>query len=510
MVDQPRMNKGGTSVMWLPLVFLVLLLFVPLVDIAAVVTGYVPPGRRYQDLKLELGSSDFVSGSFGAKIEEYFQGRSVLYHGTGAFYNECVFRLTGRVPGMETRPGGWLFQKSNLTELESETVDERVNSNRDFVLEVRRRCIAPETKLLIAIIPNRSRLYSDLAFPDGEPRPERESFLPRQVAAFSDAGILTINLMEVLSHEVERGRDVFFAEDHHWNFHGSQVAAAEVARWLGTKVDTSGKDPAREYTIVSKLDTESPNRSFTTLLKFRKKSQVESEFLHDQEILDITPDWKEMAPHGAQGAGLVLESSFGMFGFSQFLEESLGVKIDSHVDPGNGSVFALAHYLSLNSAYSDPYPFLLWVIPEYHLLDGLVNQGAGSKIKLPEPFSEEECSDMVMPDSVKFRGIRKVRRKYITESSQPRIDLSFPEPVSGVRLSFRCVGGAKRGQILCPPDSDSGLLLFPRTKEPIHYDLRFTEPKRQVEIKLLFFSGEEYLMRDFEVSGILPSHVLSE
>lgn len=501
-MTQATDNLEFDHVRLLPVFVLALLLLLPIVDFVFPKLGFEPVGRRYAPTTLVAGWQDVLQGRIGGKVEEFFENRSFLFHGTGAIYNEAIFRITGRIPGLRASDDDWLFLRSNLDELEAGTVDELVAENVEFIREAQFQLKQRNQKLFVVLIPDRGRLYPGKGYSRGEEPPNRARFLPDLADALGRAGIANLDLTEAFEQEVEAGRDPFFEVDHHWSFDGSKAAAKSVADWLGGAIQIPTQPPARELEITRSFESETPHRSLVTLLKFAKESRSERVFLRGQATESILPSYPELIPNdeSPRGAGITLESSFGMFGFPQYLGEALGTSIDAIVEPGNGSVYSMARYLT-EPGVDDLHPFVVWVIPEYHLVEGLRNQGAGRSVRLPSPFSQRQLEDSVKPREVSADGAREEGKVWKMQRNFARFVFEFQRPVEGVRLNFSCEGGRKRGQIFCPPSTDEGLLVFAGTPGRKDYDFRLTEPSRRVEVGLLINeSGVE--IRRLRAAGI--------
>ena len=96
--DRTQPEAGGGN--WLVYAFFAFVLSIPVGDLIFTETGTALPGRRFNPTALGLEWSDLGLGTAGSKLESYFEGRSLVYHLTGALYNEWIYRLTGRLPGL--------------------------------------------------------------------------------------------------------------------------------------------------------------------------------------------------------------------------------------------------------------------------------------------------------------------------------------------------------------------------------------------------------------------------
>ena len=487
---------------WFVFAFFGLLLVVMLSDLVSIAAGITPPGRRYNPAPLSLTPTDLKLGTVGTKLENFFEGRSLLYHGTGALYNEWIYQATGRLPGLVEGKDHWLFLCSNVTEINSPDRDSLVGNNLRFIGEVERRMQARGIQLFVVLTPDRSRVYPQRVYGADPAPPQRASFLPLIAERLTSAGIQVVNLTSIFQSEVSEGRDTFFQEDHHWNHHGSEVAANEVASRVKERCDLRVVEPARTFATTEAMESGSPRRSLVTLLKFRKESPVESRFLTDQRVIEFNPSWESLGPGADTGAGIVFESSFGKYGFPQYLERKLGAKLDSIVEPGNGSVFAVSRFLTEKAPAKEPYRFAVWEIPEYHLIEGLENQGWGVPIVLPDPFSSEDDDILSRAARFEMSGMTTRGRRLETLVSNPSLKLFFPEAVDRVRVRCMIKGNEKRGQIRCVGSPDSGLLLLTKTETPVNYDLRLDQAAKVIKLDLVL-PESGYRILNLEIEGAL-------
>jgi hypothetical protein len=426
----------------------------------------------------------------------------LVYHSWGAFYNEWIFRLTGRLPGLVVGKDHWLFLRSNVTELGARERDGRVGENLDFIREVEERMAARGIMLFVVLTPDRSRVYPERVYGDGPVPPQRAAFLPQIEEQLESAGIEVVCLTSTFRKEVLEGRDTYFSEDHHWNHHGSEMAAKEVAGRLKRKCDLVGVPGPRSFSVSEEMVAGSPRRSLVTLLKFRKESPVESRFLRVQRVVEFTPSWEALDQGDGTAAGIVFESSFGKYGFPQYLEMNLDAKVDSIVEPGNGSVFAISRFLVETASDEESYRFAVWEIPEYHLVEGLVNQGLGSPIVLPDPFPASDAQRLAPAKGIEVSGMIAKGRRYETRVPDTSMEITFDEPVDRIRVRCKIQGNEKRGQILCRSSVDSGQLLLTKTEQPVTYDFRLDEATDRVALSLVF-PESGYRILNLEVEGAL-------
>ena len=500
--DRTQPEAGGGN--WLVYAFFAFVLSIPVGDLIFTETGTALPGRRFNPTALGLEWSDLGLGTAGSKLESYFEGRSLVYHLTGALYNEWIYQLTGRLPGLVVGKDNWLFLRSNVTEISPGERDDRLQENVLFIREVEKRMASRGIKLFVVLTPNRSRVSPERVYGERPAPPVREAFLPSFERLLTSEGIRVANLSQAFRQEISAGREVFFSEDHHWNHHGSEVAAIEVVSMLRRECNLDDAARARNFSLKEESVAGSPRRSLVTLLKFRKEGALESRFLREQRVVEFTPSWETLDRGDGTGAGIVFESSFGKYGFPQYLEMNLDAKLDSIVEPGNGSVFAISRFLAETPPEKESYRFAVWEIPEYHLLEGLANQGLGFPIVLPDPFRPEDQEPLFPALNIRVSGMSVKGRRYETRTPDTGMEVAFDQPVDRLRLRCRIQGNGKRGQILCEGSVDSGQLLLTKTENSVSYDFRLTEATEEVRFSLVF-PEPGYRILDLTVEGGLSN-----
>lgn len=483
----------------IPCLFFGLILFVAASDLVVWLMAIELPGRRFVRTPVKLSWSDLRYSTWGPKIENHFTGRSVLYHGSGALYNEMFYRMARRTTGLVAANEGWLFLKSNTLELEAEDLDASLAEGVEVMAAVHERLAERGKKLWVVLIPNRPVIYAELA---GNPAVGgRGRYLDDFCAALEQRGVRYVNLTEPLQRLAESGVDTHFRADHHWSYEGCQASAQAVATTLLAEPHDRWVSAPRGGGVSWEVADPPVHRSLVSFLKFRKESELERRYLRGQSLAVFEDDWKAMAPDGEVRDILTLESSFGMFGFAQFLESALGTGVDALVEPGNGSVYPLARYLSggYGGLIDREHRWVIWVVPQYHLEEGLKNEG-GSRIRLPDSRASSAASREVAVLSQQIRGGTPHRRRFHLKGRQLDVRLEFGEPVELVKFTCNAGGGMKRGILTCRGAGEEGLLVHVGGRETDDYWFRLEPPRSRVDLSVVF-PDFGYWLRDLTWQG---------
>lgn len=479
--------------------FFATLASISILDFALPAAGVRPSGRRYSPSPLNLSWNDLIQGDAAAKLESAIRSRSFLVHETGARFNEGMFAAFGRTSGVHVGKDNWLFVKDRMLEIEAEDLEGRVSEAVRVVDDFRFRCAERGVPLFVVITPDRFRVYPDRAYGGGAIAPNRFAFLPKVASSLGQRGIPVLDLTPTFLREVERGKALHFAVDHHWNFVGSEVAAKSSAAWLHSFLPQIPGSPARDFHRREWLADGSPNRSLITLLKFRKDAGLEKRFLDQQRIVEFSPAWPQLRTveraAGIKPAGILLQSSFGMFGFPQYLEMALDRRLVTLVQPGRGSLYGPCRFLLDHLPGLDeqpPYAFVLWEIPEYHLFEGLETHGFSRTAGLPHPFLPEEAE--------RLAHVGFAAPKWLLASRKASMRVAFPAEVDLVRVATSVTGGSNRGSVFIRGSDEAARLVLVDFPGPHAYDFRLPRPVKSATVDWEFRDGG-VLLSDLRIIG---------
>jgi hypothetical protein len=374
---------------WLSFCFFAILATPLLVDPLALAFDRSTRAKWGRTAKPYLSWQTLRDGKFGPAFEEAWKEASFVARVTGARYNEVVYRSLRHVPhelvvGREAS----LFLRNQTTELGVRKAAARMDRAAARIGEFARILEQTDIALYVLIVPARSRTYPDLAYEDGAAPPRLAGFLPGVEAKLRSAGIRVISLDEPL----RRGRataPVFYRDDHHWTFHGSHIAALASAAVLGKG--------AADGTMDLCWQPDSTHRgSLAHKLKFVEGGALEGRFRDPQPRPHCLPAFQSTQPARVW----VLTTSYGLWGFPEFLSLALDEPVSGLIGAGKGFYFSANQFISqvANNPEIGMPEVIVWEIPEYHLyredlLEGFSVPALRRTKGTPVPFTVESSLD---------------------------------------------------------------------------------------------------------------------
>jgi alginate O-acetyltransferase complex protein AlgJ len=320
------------------------------------------------------GLTNFREGVSTQALEKQLDQKMPIRQGFIAIANATRYQLFGG-GGEQVRvgKGGWLFLND---ELRFEGEDGKTkNANPELALKARmdligessKRLEAQGVKLVVALVPDKARLYADYL--------GNSTYPAYNQARYSDAlkslearKVVTVNLLEPFTQAMRSRRDdeLYYRTDTHWNQRGAKIAAREISLIVaGLKLEIERTEFKTKPVSIAQ------DRS-GDLIRMMGLEQVPNMLRPqpDQEASEVT------AQRGAQKAGqglfgdsavpvVLTGTSYSLRGnFHGYLQESLSAKVLNTAKDGGGFLQALTAYLK-DEAYQAAKPkVLIWEVPE--------------------------------------------------------------------------------------------------------------------------------------------------
>ena len=161
-------------------------------------------------------------------------------------WNELLYRA-GVPQSRDVHFGddGWLFIASSVRP-DNRGYERATARRRAFLGEVRDAVAAAGAELFVMVVPDKARVYADLAFTDGELPAGKRGNYDRMLTELGELGIATVDLATPLAAAAaaERAagaqRLLYYARDTHWRPGGALIAervvAAELERRYGERL----------------------------------------------------------------------------------------------------------------------------------------------------------------------------------------------------------------------------------------------------------------------------------
>jgi hypothetical protein len=453
------------------------ILTVGAVDVALRQLDVVPPGRAYRAYWPPATPDEIIAGEHSPKLERALVRGSAFVHGLGAFYNEVVHEVLGRSSQRVVIRDDWIFVRDRALELPHADVETILIEVPNTISNYARLVRASGREPIIVIPPNRWRFFASLDNVFSVP-PSHDRILEGTVAALRAEGITVVDILPALREAHRNGIDVFYRDDHHWTARGAEIAAHEVAAAVRMHVPAPA-DPARQFSVEWEGRPDVGN-SLLQFMRFRRDSEAEAGFQHDAPY----PEFTALADMRTSPRIAALTTSYGRWGFPEFLANALGEPVDAIVGAGKGSLFSVNGFLRRRMAANDASSIgaVVWEIPEYHLLRPELfapvvpryDLAMAATYPLSAGLTAESGSRIA--DSANGRAVETRRQTAVFG-----VDLS--RPVSCVRLDFSIPAFAGRGYLRMLDGSPGDPFLVADGGVPASYVVRLDQPRQRFRMQ---------------------------
>ena len=266
-------------------------------------------------------------------------------------------------PGVVVGTDDWLFTHEEVTfypNAEAETARKLA-----FIENVRDDLRARQIALVVALVPDKSRVYAEFV---GKPLPSytRDRYESSRQALI-EAGILAPDLLSAF----ERGKDeeqLYLRTDTHWTPEGAALAAETLAGIVAQEA-AAGLFESRYQTEVVGRE---PYRG--DLLSFLPLGALQDRLGPTPDILELRQTEAESAGGGLFGAQTVPVTLIGTsysaderWNFTGALQEALGADVLNLATEGRGPLPPMRDYLESPELRETPPSLVVWEIPERYL-----------------------------------------------------------------------------------------------------------------------------------------------
>ena len=323
---------------------------------------------RWSELDLPKGWTAFRQGKTTLAIEKQMDQRLPARDGIIAVANSLRWLLL-RGGGADVVVGrkGWLFLSEEFRADAGSAA--AMQARLDLLRDANRALEARGVQLLVALVPDKARLYPSLPLPAGYP----DYALPRYQAALDglgERGVAAVDLLAPMSATALPEASLYYRTDTHWSQAGARVAATAVAARVRELGGCPGDTP-----YATRDDGPEAARPGDLL---RMMGLADTRGLPRPAPDREAPQVTEATGTGTDdGAGLfgdvtvpvvLAGTSFSMRGnFHGALQEATSCEVLNVARDGAGFLQSMASYLK-DDAFKTAKPTLIvWEIPERFL-----------------------------------------------------------------------------------------------------------------------------------------------
>ncbi len=314
-----------------------------------------------------LGHSlrDVVSGRTTNEITRLYNDK-FLFRNAGidlfGMLSYGLFREGRR--GVLVGTDGFLF---SAEEYESDP-NAQVNlaANVDFVASSAKRIGMSGSKLIVALVPAKARIYPDQTGRYIWP-PEPQMRIERALELMQDKGISAINLAEPLENAKAK-EQVFLKTDTHWTSYGASVAAGAIAKRAREIAELGDEVPVA-------LSSEKPTPHKGDLLRYIRLGPFSETAGPDPDML-VTWTAKVETDETLLGDTEIPVALVGTsysadvrWSFRAFLASALKADVLNVSAEGKGPFDPMTEYLASPAFRETPPKLVIWEIPERFLDD---------------------------------------------------------------------------------------------------------------------------------------------
>lgn len=316
--------------------------------------------------------TDFREGRSTGELQKQLDQKLPARDALIATANSLRYLIAGGA-GEQVRTGrdDWLFLADELR-FEADG-GAHLNARAELLGSTSQRLERQGVKLVVALVPDKARLYSAKLAGGAYPGYLRSRY-PDALAALRGRGVTVVDLLAPLTSGAQR-EEVYYRSDTHWNQTGAQIAAAAVAQsvqQLGLDLEKTafvtapgGTIAERPGDLIRMMGLESmPNA-------LRPRPDSEAAVVTQQSSPEVGGGLfdKAVVPVVLTGTSYSLRGNF-----HGYLQQALSAKVLNAAKDGGGFLQATGAYLTNEAFATDKPKVLIWELPERFLLAPLADE----------------------------------------------------------------------------------------------------------------------------------------
>ncbi len=271
-------------------------------------------------------------------------------------------------PGVVLGKDQWLYTDEEFDAVVNAEQNEA--DNLALIQGVRDTLEAKGSKLVLAIVPAKTRLYPE-HIGDNKPASLHVDLYQQFHAEVAKAGIVAPDLLAPLQAAKQKGQ-VFLRTDTHWTPMGAEVAAQQLGLTIAEKAPLEG-EPAQ---FVTQAKDSTPYKG--DLTNFLPLDPLFTNLLPKPDTLQqMSTDLVQSAPTGDDALFADSEVPVGLVGtsysanpnwnFVGALKQALRSDVVNYAEDGKGPILPMLKYLQTDAFKNSAPQVVIWEFPERYL-----------------------------------------------------------------------------------------------------------------------------------------------
>lgn len=320
------------------------------------------------------GVKEFREGISTQALEKQLDQKMSIRQSFIAIANATRYQLfSGGGDQVRVGKSDWLFLADELRyegeDGKSKNANplQAMNTRMDLIAETSKRLEGQGVRILIALVPDKARLYSEQLSGGAYPAYNQSRYLDA-LKALDERQVATVNLLAAFSDGAKTSKEsaLYYRTDTHWNQQGAKLAARAISQQVAAlKLDIARTE------FTTKAGAEMQERP-GDLIRLMGLEHVPNALRPrpDQEAPDVTIEkGAEKAKQGLFGDSAVpvvlTGTSYSMRGnFHGYLQEFLAAKVLNTAKDGGGFLQAITTYLKDDAFKAAKPKVLIWEVPE--------------------------------------------------------------------------------------------------------------------------------------------------
>lgn len=320
------------------------------------------------------GLFDSINGKWASAYERSFDSLYPSRNASIGLWGILEYAIfgTGR-KGVIVGDAGWLFTDEEFEKQPGSP--EELRRKIRYVVDVRDFLESRDVRLVVALIPSKSRIYGNYLGKHAFPSYKQDIYSSFE-EALTDNDVVVVDLLQTFLDSDERDT-LFLRTDTHWTPEGAKKAASAIAKSVRRDFPRLEMERTRFHTVRKGGDLHKGD-----LLRYVSVGDL-------GEWLGLKADtlgMYETVPESSENTdGTAEESLFGdvsipvtlvgtsysanpLWNFEGFLKESLGTDVLNAAEEGRGPFLPVEKYLTEDDSFqTSPPKVLVWEIPERYL-----------------------------------------------------------------------------------------------------------------------------------------------